>query len=104
MKIFPVHLSAIPDLVPMKVCIGVPTLKSRVQRRFSHLFSAARSWEAEVDEINRLLSEEITPTLEKLQKERSNYMRPGCKMQVMGVGTHTMTIICIFDGFLNVPS
>lgn len=27
-----------------------------------------------VDEINRLLSEEITPTLEKLQKERSNYM------------------------------
>ena len=85
-KIFPVHLSAIPDLVPMKVlvCIGVPTLKSRVQRRFSHLFSAMR--EAEVDEINRLLSEEITPTLEKLQKERSNYMRPGCKMQVMGVG------------------
>lgn len=27
-----------------------------------------------VDEINQLLSEEITPTLEKLQKERSNYM------------------------------
>eukprot|EP00931_Biecheleriopsis_adriatica_P099773 TRINITY_DN744_c0_g2_i1.p1 TRINITY_DN744_c0_g2~~TRINITY_DN744_c0_g2_i1.p1 ORF type:complete len:1210 (-),score=407.19 TRINITY_DN744_c0_g2_i1:340-3969(-) len=27
-----------------------------------------------VDEINRLLSEEITPTLEKLQKERANYM------------------------------
>mmetsp|Transcript_16265 Transcript_16265/g.44167 ORF Transcript_16265/g.44167 Transcript_16265/m.44167 type:complete len:1112 (-) Transcript_16265:405-3740(-) len=27
-----------------------------------------------VDEINRLLSEEITPTLEKLQRERSNYM------------------------------
>lgn len=27
-----------------------------------------------VEEINRLLSEEITPTLEKLQKERSNYM------------------------------
>merc|ERR1712007_193486 len=26
------------------------------------------------DEINRLLSEEITPTLEKLQKERANYM------------------------------
>ena len=31
----------------------------------------------EVDEINQLLSEEITPTLEKLQKERSNYMRLG---------------------------
>jgi structural maintenance of chromosome 2 len=28
-----------------------------------------------VDEINRLLSEEITPTLEKLQKERANYMQ-----------------------------
>ena len=28
----------------------------------------------QVEEINRLLSEEITPTLEKLQKERSNYM------------------------------
>merc|ERR1712130_125125 len=27
-----------------------------------------------VDEINRLLAEEITPTLEKLQKERANYM------------------------------
>jgi len=27
-----------------------------------------------VDEINRLLSEEITPTLEKLQRERANYM------------------------------
>merc|ERR1712061_610659 len=27
-----------------------------------------------VDEINTLLSEEITPTLEKLQKERANYM------------------------------
>mmetsp|Transcript_33990 Transcript_33990/g.79502 ORF Transcript_33990/g.79502 Transcript_33990/m.79502 type:complete len:1210 (-) Transcript_33990:177-3806(-) len=27
-----------------------------------------------VDEISRLLSEEITPTLEKLQKERQNYM------------------------------
>lgn len=27
-----------------------------------------------VDEINRLLAEEITPTLEKLQRERSNYM------------------------------
>jgi len=27
-----------------------------------------------VDEINRLLSEEITPTLEKLQKDRANYM------------------------------
>lgn len=28
-----------------------------------------------VDEINKLLAEEITPTLEKLQKERANYMR-----------------------------
>jgi len=28
-----------------------------------------------VDEINRLLAEEITPTLDKLQKERSNYMQ-----------------------------
>jgi len=28
-----------------------------------------------VDEINRLLSEEITPTLQKLQRERENYMR-----------------------------
>lgn len=27
-----------------------------------------------VDEINRLLAEEITPTLEKLQRERANYM------------------------------
>jgi len=27
-----------------------------------------------VDEINRILSEEITPTLEKLQRERANYM------------------------------
>jgi len=27
-----------------------------------------------VDEINRLLAEEITPTLEKLQKDRANYM------------------------------
>lgn len=27
-----------------------------------------------VDEINQLLSEEITPTLEKLQRERANYM------------------------------
>merc|ERR1712187_675362 len=27
-----------------------------------------------VDEINTLLSEEITPTLEKLQRERANYM------------------------------
>lgn len=27
-----------------------------------------------VDEINRLLSEEITPTLEKLQRERANYL------------------------------
>jgi structural maintenance of chromosome 2 len=30
--------------------------------------------QAKVDEINKLLSEEITPTLEKLQKERQNYM------------------------------
>merc|ERR1712187_939477 len=27
-----------------------------------------------IDEINSLISEEITPTLEKLQKERANYM------------------------------
>merc|ERR1719174_3306791 len=31
--------------------------------------------QTKVDEINRILAEEITPTLEKLQKERSNYMR-----------------------------
>ncbi|CAE8704378.1 unnamed protein product, partial [Polarella glacialis] len=30
--------------------------------------------QSKVEEINRLLAEEITPTLEKLQKERSNYM------------------------------
>merc|ERR1711948_139438 len=30
--------------------------------------------QAKVDEINTLLSEQITPTLEKLQKERANYM------------------------------
>merc|ERR1711879_328641 len=30
--------------------------------------------QSKVDEINRLLSEEITPTLEKLQRERANYM------------------------------
>eukprot|EP00929_Paragymnodinium_shiwhaense_P006643 TRINITY_DN11047_c0_g1_i1.p1 TRINITY_DN11047_c0_g1~~TRINITY_DN11047_c0_g1_i1.p1 ORF type:complete len:1201 (+),score=447.04 TRINITY_DN11047_c0_g1_i1:84-3686(+) len=30
--------------------------------------------QAKVDEINRLLSEEITPTLQKLQKERASYM------------------------------
>mmetsp|Transcript_21807 Transcript_21807/g.34936 ORF Transcript_21807/g.34936 Transcript_21807/m.34936 type:complete len:1212 (-) Transcript_21807:1286-4921(-) len=30
--------------------------------------------QTKVEEINRLLAEEITPTLEKLQKERANYM------------------------------
>ena len=31
--------------------------------------------QAKVDEINRILAEDITPTLEKLSQERANYLR-----------------------------
>ena len=60
-----------------KKAVALKTLEKKQNKAGAMAARAVLDFDPpQVEEINRLLSEEITPTLEKLQKERSSYMRP----------------------------
>ena len=56
------------------VCVWTERERARAPSPQHHRCSMHPSWRLQVQEIQSLLDEDITPTLEKLRKERSSYL------------------------------